>query len=587
MKIQLMRINVRLLRNILNLLLFLLINTLGYTQSTQFQYLQEPFPGRQHYFASSGDIDKNRAVICGVHTYLNRSMDKGAAYVYQLGEDGKWSLNRTMFPKTSSWRDRFGQDACAISGDYVLVGDWRNQEQKCGAAYIFKLDQDTLWHQMAKLIPKDTTALTGFGVEVDLSGKTAIIGSYKGLYIFELNSNNEWQEIQTINKQNGFAYTDITIDGDYMAVSAIYEDYADKKNIGAVYLYKKTKSKKWKLFQRIVPPPEEQESELEFGNSISIYKKTIAIGIQTMDMGEIGSSGMVYIYQIDSKKKKVILRQKIHAKDFSYNSYNFGHKVAINDDFLIVSRAQEIDHKTSVYFFANVNGQYIEQNKIISPNQKLTNSGEFGKSAFALSGNNALIGMSDDEYCDEEDGACGSAYFYTVEKRTQKKETAYVPSYLTKRQIKSKMRKHKADSILFDYINEDDVYLLRNKKTQLWGMFQSGKVIIPMEYEEIKFYAWDDRFTFVKKNGKWGIYYGGFGTEELPNVSCIYDELKKLSYKDLVYVAAKKDGKWSWVNWYDGNSTYDNKTYYQELQVYKNWNPGDYSEENFNLYYNR
>ena len=57
-------------------------------------------------------------------------------------------------------------------------------------------------------------------------------------------------------------------------------------------------------------------------------------------------------------------------------------------------------------------------------------------------------------------------------------------------EIAKKMKQFNADSILFDYINGDDVYLLRSVESGLWGMYQEGKVIIPMEYEYINFFGW-------------------------------------------------------------------------------------------------
>ena len=568
--------------------ILMMSSTYGYSQIVKTQYIKEPSNGRQHYFGSSGDIDGDRAVICAVHSFIPGSKQKGAAYVYQLNMHGDWVLTRSMFPKTSNWDDRFAQNACAISGDFVVVGDWRNQKQECGAAYVFKLEQDTLWQQMAKLIPRDTNGITGFGLDVEVDKNTIIAGSYQGVHIFELDINNKWKETQVLKMEGGFGFTGFKLFDDVLVVSAQYKDTLNIKNIGAVYVYHRLKNKKWKLLQIIVPPIEDHKEDLEFGNSLSLFNNTLAIAADRKDIGEIASSGMVFIYHSASGNKPFSLSQKVYASDFGFNKYHFGNRVAINDDYLIVSRSQERDYQSSIYFFENVDGKYVEQKKIYSPEQEQTNSGDFGNSAFALSANKVLVGMSDDEYCDEEDGGCGSAYFYTLEKKAEpsdKSTQVYIPANITEKQMKLKMKAHKADSIIFDNINQDDVYLLRNKSTHLWGMFQSGHELIPMEYEQIEFYDWNMRFTFVKQNGKWGIY-GPYSMHHL-NVSCIYDELQHLNYKELKYVAAKYEGKWMWLNWYDGNVTSDRKSYYQELQVYKNWNPGDYSEENFHLYFNR
>jgi hypothetical protein len=111
-------------------------------------------------------------------------------------------------------------------------------------------------------------------------------------------------------------------------------------------------------------------------------------------------------------------------------------------------------------------------------------------------------------------------------------------------------------------------------------MYQSGKELIPMKYEHIDFYGWNQSYTFVQKEGKWCIYYGGFSTAN-HNTFCGYDELKKFTHKNFHYVAGKQDGKWRWVNWYNGSVNNDSKKYYQELYIYSSWNPGNYN--NFKL----
>jgi hypothetical protein len=290
-------------------------------------------------------------------------------------------------------------------------------------------------------------------------------------------------------------------------------------------------------------------------------------------MGEI-TAGKAYLYE--KKDEKFELKQQLFTEDFSFNKYRFGEQVSISENFIAIGEAQGKNHEGSVYIFEKIDNEFKEVNRFTS-GEKSYYGNDFGQNGLSLSNNNLYVGFPGDGFCNKEYDGCGSAYFYKLQKTLPKKAIPpFVPEGITQKEIAKKKKQFGADSILFDYINHDDVYLLKSATTGLWGMYQTGKEIIPMEYEYINFYGWNDPFTFVKKEGKWCIYYGGFSGDEHATY-CGYEGLKKFTHKGYLYVAAKQNGTWSWVNWYNGNSTHSKKTYPQELTIYNNWNPGNYT----------
>lgn len=548
--------------------------SVGFAQQPH-QKLTEENPGREHYFGDSGDIHGEYAVVMGVHSENPNAWSGGMAYVYKISEDGKWELTRGMYPTVSSNQDRFGQGACAMWGNQVVVGDWMNVNQKCGAAHVFKFDSDTSWHQTAMLKPENEIDVESFGQAVDIYENTAVVGANGATYVFGLTGEGVWKQTQKLNDattSEGFG-SNVAIHGDFIVVGAQWEDVAERENQGVVYVYQKQEDDSWSFLQKLTLETDERQINAEFGNSIAIHSNHILVGAAQKNIGEVGEAGVAYLYSLT--RNEFTFEQKLFASDFGFNKYQFGENVAISEGFIVVAEGQSRDHKGSVYIFENIEGVYTETDKIVSPISAYYGN-DFGQNGLMLDGNQLFVGAPGDGHCGEELSKCGSAYFYSLEKSEPKaNDQPFIPAGNTAAVMDEKMKKFNADSIIFDPINLDDVYVLRNSDTQLWGMFQSGRVLIPMDYEYIDFSGWNHPFTFVKKDGKWGVFYGVFNEGKL-TVDCRYDALKIYNNHDYLYVASKRDGKWRWVNWANGNELHEAKDYHQELVVYSNWNPGDY-----------
>lgn len=557
-------------------ILLIAINLIA--QESPPQIIMEEDPSWQNYFGSSGDIDGDYAAVTGVHSQNPNSSRGGIVNIYKQNEKGVWTLTRTMFPKIANAQDRFGQNACALSGNNVIVGDWMNNNQKIGAAHVFNFSGDTTWQQTAYLAPIDTTGVKFFGKSVDIYDKYAVVGSSESVYIFELQKDETWKQIKklTVKNSSGFGQQ-VSIHGDFLLVSSQWETVEGIETAGVVYVYHNDINDGWKFFQRIHAKIEDVRKSGKFGASIAIYKNNIVIGYPKGKMGEI-FAGNVYLFERNDDRFE--FKQKLYASDFGQEKYRFGEQVSISENYIAVGEAQGRNHEGSVYVFEKMDDEFKEVNRLKTGFSTYYGN-DFGQNGLSLSNNSLFVGFPGDDFCNEREKGCGSAYFYELEKTLPRKKTPpFVPKRLTKENIAQKMNQHNADSILFDYINADDVYNLRSSTTGLWGMYRSGKELIPMKYEHIDFYGWNEPFTFVKKEGKWCIYYGGFNNEN-QKIFCGYEELKKFEHKNFLYVAGKQNGKWKWVNWYNGHSTQDSKSYHQELTIYNNWNPGNY--DNFKV----
>ena len=115
-----------------------------------------------------------------------------------------------------------------------------------------------------------------------------------------------------------------------------------------------------------------------------------------------------------------------------------------------------------------------------------------------------------------------------------------------------------ADLVIFDPNNGDGALKARSKKTKKWGMYQfmdmEENELIPMQYDSINFYPFNEKYTAVYKNGKVGFYlsYWSYDKQAKETVACKYEDYKRFDADGVSKLAVKKNGKWGWVNWLTG-----------------------------------
>tara|TARA_R110002126_G_scaffold281512_2_gene429340 strand:+ start:7218 stop:8213 length:996 start_codon:yes stop_codon:yes gene_type:complete len=117
-----------------------------------------------------------------------------------------------------------------------------------------------------------------------------------------------------------------------------------------------------------------------------------------------------------------------------------------------------------------------------------------------------------------------------------------------------------ADLVIFDPNNGDGALKARSKKTKKWGMYQfldmnrEEKELIPMQYDSLSFYPFNEKYTAVYNNGKVGFYlsYWSYNKQAKQTVACNYEDYKRFDAEGVSKLAVKKNGKWGWVDWLTG-----------------------------------
>ena len=245
--------------------------------------------------------------------------EKGAVYVYQL--DGKqWKQQAKLQADDAGVKNRFGWD-CAIHEDTIVVGAplAAAPARLSGAAYVFKRQGDA-WVQVAKITPDDGDGGDSFGVSVDVSRSSIIVGANKdeneakkrgsgSAYIFEIVGDAVTQEAKlTADKPQeaaGFGHS-VAIDVNRALVGAPTTDTKANLKSGATYAFLKVGAD-WVLQARVIPVKGPAEPGLpggdNMGSAVALDGKFgrrlnfAAIGVQWdahPDGG--GDEGSVYIF---------------------------------------------------------------------------------------------------------------------------------------------------------------------------------------------------------------------------------------------------------------------------------------------------
>jgi len=201
--------------------------------------------------------------------------------------------------------DDFGFSV-AVDGPVAIVGA-RNDDGGTGAAYIFE-DDGGSWVEVAKLIADDATPGDTFGVAVDISGDTAVIGARfdsdngtdsGAAYVFRDVGGGNWMQIAKLLASDGAAFDEfgwtVAIDGDVVVVGSRWHDAA-AGNAGAAYVFGHDGNDLWFEVAKLMAA--DAAADDEFGAWVDVCGQTIAVASRYDDDNGI-DSGSAYIFRDD------------------------------------------------------------------------------------------------------------------------------------------------------------------------------------------------------------------------------------------------------------------------------------------------
>lgn len=300
----------------------------------------------------------------------------------------------------------FGR-SMSVDGDTVFIGC---PNDGSGSVYVYKRVSGALQF-VQKLKPNDGAPGDSFGVSISIDGTTAIIGSCcdgdlgiaSGSSYFFQNAGGVWSQIQKVTASDGKAAdlfgSSVALQGDTAVVGAYLHDSIGN-DAGATYVFVRS-GQTWVQSQKLTA------SDLEigdrFGQKVLLKNGTLVIAsTQDDDFGP--TSGSAYIFA--KAGGSWIQKQKLTPPDLGQMSYpNFGQKMSITSDTLMISAFDGTNGSGRVYVFNDSQGSWVQTQRIDAPEWQ-PNAGF--PASISISGDTAVIG-----YGGSDNGAqSGAAFVY-------------------------------------------------------------------------------------------------------------------------------------------------------------------------------
>ncbi|MCV3212381.1 hypothetical protein OGM63_02350 [Plectonema radiosum NIES-515] len=348
----------------------------------------------------------------------------------------RWLEIQRIFETNPGWdASRFGT-ATATSGQWLIVGahldDIDGVAGDAGAAFIFQLQNDGSWLQKQRLQPRELKAADYFGYSVDINGEWAIVGTVLSdvvkpdggaAYMFHLES-GVWVQKDRLAppdlKAGDYFGDSVAIDGDWAIVGVRLAEAPNVGDGGAAYIFH-LENGEWKQKQKLQPP--ELKSNDWFGQCVDINGEWAIVGARLTDIpGVAGDAGAAYIFHLENGEWK----QKHRLQPPELKTDWFGHSVAITGEWAFVGApyADALPGKVdtgAVYVFHLENGEWKQKLKL-QPDD-LRNSDWFGN-AVTINGNLAVVGAKGLDGITWDNS--GGAYIFRLENGEWKQEHRFI-----------------------------------------------------------------------------------------------------------------------------------------------------------------
>jgi hypothetical protein len=261
--------------------------------------------GDQFGFAVA--ISGGRAIV-GAPGNDDAGENSGSAYIF-FTNGSIWIQQAKLVASDDALDDQFGFDV-AISGDTAIVGANRDDDagSDSGSAYVF-VRNGSAWSQQAKLVASDDATGDQFGAAVGLDGETAIIGAFGddvggtnsgSAYVFVRNGATWIQQAKLVASDgatNDFFGLSVDVSGNTAIIGADADDDAGT-NSGSAYLFVRNGSS-WT--ERAKLAAIDGAAGDRFARSVAVSGETAIVGVEGDD--DLGSgSGSAWLFHVGDER---------------------------------------------------------------------------------------------------------------------------------------------------------------------------------------------------------------------------------------------------------------------------------------------
>ena len=353
------------------------------------------------WFGGGGGAISGNTALIGSYSWVGDN--SGSTYVFVRAADGIWSQQAKLLPDDGAARDWFGLSV-NLSGDTAVIGSPGDDNK--GSAYIFVRNANGTWSQQAKLLASDRAEWDMFGLSVAIDGNTAVIGDLQqyfskgSAYVFVRNANGTWSQQAKLTASDGANFglgLSVALSGGTAVIGNFGDD--DKGDYsGSAYVFARAANGTWSQQAKLTAS--DGAAGDCFGGNVALSGGTTAlIGAG----GDDNKSGSAYVF-VRAANGKWTQQAKLLAPDGADGDY-FGGCVAMSGNTAVISAGAD-DGKGSAHIFVRaVNGEWTQQAKLLAPDG--ADGDGFG--CAALSGDTAVISASRD---DDKGTDSGAAYVF-------------------------------------------------------------------------------------------------------------------------------------------------------------------------------
>ena len=286
-------------------------------------------------FGSQVWVDGDWAII-GAQVDDEAGNEAGSAYIFRR-VGATWMEQAKLIASDAAAVDRFGRWV-AMDGDRAVIGASLHDDggSNTGAAYVFTREGDD-WIEQAKLTASDAMPGDQLGGGVAIQGDWIVAGASQNsvnggsgpgkVYLFHLDDNDTWVEVAQLAASDG-AFNDIfgfdlAIQDDVIVVAAPQANPAGSDS-GAVYVFRLVEDE-WIEEQKLVPTTPIAGDQ--FGRHVSISGDRIA-------GGALGGTGRAFVFRYEDDEW--IEEAQLTGSDVAAGD-SFGNTLSLDGNQLLVS----------------------------------------------------------------------------------------------------------------------------------------------------------------------------------------------------------------------------------------------------------
>lgn len=397
----------------------------GWTNMTKTSKLTSADCNEEDYFGGSVSISGNKILI-GASYSKSPGFISGAVYTFNEpvgGWETSSNADSKLVPKTHSGTeyDNYGFSS-AIDSNYAVIGAYKSLGLN-GSVHVLFYDGNN-WITQAKLTVKDTLPIKYFGKSVDISGNTIVVGAGRNnddnlgyAYVFEKPIGGWVDMTQTAKLSSNesiigdYYGKSVSVDGDNIIVGAAAASNNGIRS-GAAFIFTRPENGWLDTIPSVKLVADEGDQWDNFGSSVCISNETVVVGAE-YDTPNANRCGSAYIFiQPAEGWKNMTENAKIISSDGADYDF-FGKSISISHDNIVVGANGDDNvgsNSGSAYVFTKPLGGWVDTTETAKLTADNASRGAHFGNTVRISKNNIVVGAMNGV---DNGLSSGSAYLFT------------------------------------------------------------------------------------------------------------------------------------------------------------------------------